>query len=59
MSSVSLTTIQWWEHQMHCWMEAYRSGLGTKDAQFQVKKFSSVTYKSHRRVPETVAQAFD
>ncbi|KAG1888743.1 hypothetical protein F4604DRAFT_965403 [Suillus subluteus] len=32
-----------WEHQMKRWMEAYESGLGAKDAQFQVKAFSSKT----------------
>lgn len=36
-------------------MEAYEGGLGAKDAQFQVQAFSSRKYKSHRRVPETVA----
>ncbi|KAG2129300.1 hypothetical protein BD769DRAFT_1455487, partial [Suillus cothurnatus] len=35
-----------------------RSGLGTKDAQLQVRKFSSTTYKSHRRIPDGVASAF-
>ncbi|KAG1775117.1 hypothetical protein EV702DRAFT_1180521 [Suillus placidus] len=41
------------------WLDAYRSGLGTKDAQLKVQQFSSTKYKSHRRVPETVAQLFD
>jgi hypothetical protein len=27
--SVQLSTIQKWEHQMHCWMDTYQSGLGT------------------------------
>ena len=35
------------------------SGLETKEAQVQVQKFSSTKYKSHRRVPESVAQHFD
>jgi hypothetical protein len=44
---------------MYRWMEAYRSGLGTADAQARIKKFSSTKYKSHRRIPEAVAHAFD
>ncbi|KAF8983370.1 hypothetical protein BDQ17DRAFT_1261380, partial [Cyathus striatus] len=40
-------------------MEAYRDGLVAKEAQSQVKKYSSKQYTSHRRIPETVAQAFD
>jgi len=44
---------------MYRWMEAYRLGLGTNDAQMQVKNFSSKKYKSHRRVPEMVARVFD
>ncbi|KAG2142744.1 uncharacterized protein EDB93DRAFT_1088692, partial [Suillus bovinus] len=59
MQSVQLRTIQLWEHRMHRWMEAYRTGLGMKDAQFQVKQFSSTKYKSHRHVPEAVACTFD
>jgi hypothetical protein len=35
------------------------SGLQAKDAQVQVKAFSSKKYTSHRRVPETVAHVFD
>ncbi|KAJ8585008.1 hypothetical protein M405DRAFT_745999 [Rhizopogon salebrosus TDB-379] len=41
------------------WMDAYRSGLGTTEAQIQVKAFSSRKYKSHRRIPDTVALALD
>ena len=44
---------------MHRWIEVYRSGLETKEAQSKVKEFSSKKYKSHRRVPETVASLFD
>jgi len=40
-------------------MEAYEGGLSAKNAQIQVKKFSSRQYKSHRRVPEAVAALFD
>ena len=52
LESVSVQTIWHWEHQMFWWMEAYCSGLGTAEAQQQVKKCSSTTYRSHRRVPE-------
>jgi hypothetical protein len=40
-------------------MEAYRTGLSTTEAQIQVKTFSSRKYKSHRRIPDTVARALD
>lgn len=59
LKSVPLETIRRWEHRMYRWMEAYRSGLGTSAAQLQVKQFGSAKYKSHRRVPEAVARAFD
>jgi hypothetical protein len=59
LASVQLQTIQRWEHQMFRWMDAYRAGMGTTDAQKQVKQFSSMKYKSHRRVPEAVARTFD
>jgi hypothetical protein len=42
------------------WMDAYRSGLDAKDAQFKVKAGSSrKTYTSHRRVNVTYARSFD
>ena len=59
LASVQLSTIRQWEHRMHRWMDAYRDGLGTQDAQAKVKAFGSKKYKSHRRVPETVARMFD
>ena len=59
LASVQLSTIRLWEHRMHRWMEAYRSGLGTSEAQLQVRKFGSRKYKSHRRIPDTVASALD
>ena len=40
-------------------LEAYRDGLQTQDAQFRVRQFSSAKYKSHRHIPERIAQAFD
>lgn len=59
LDSVQLSTIRKWEHRMHRWMTAYRSGLSTIDAQLRVKQYSSTKYKSHRRVPETLARTFD
>ncbi|KAN0128344.1 hypothetical protein V8E53_013849 [Lactarius tabidus] len=59
LASVSVATIRKWEHRMRRWMEAYRGGLDVKQAQFQVKSYSSRCYTSHRRVPEQVAAHFD
>ncbi|THH13846.1 hypothetical protein EUX98_g9674 [Antrodiella citrinella] len=59
LASVSKELIRKWEHRMIRWMEAYRSGLSAKDAQFQVKAFGTKRYKSHRRVPESLAAALD
>jgi hypothetical protein len=59
LKSVDLETIRRWEHRMVRWMDAYRSGLQAKDAEMQVKAFSSKKYQSHRRVPEAVARLFD
>ncbi|KAF9456185.1 hypothetical protein BDZ94DRAFT_1144265, partial [Collybia nuda] len=59
LASVRLSTIRKWEHRMIRWMDAYRSGLGAKEAQNQVRAFSSKKYKSHRRIPETLARQFD
>jgi transposase len=47
LASVDLCTIRRWEHRMIQWMDAYCSGLGAKEAQLQVKKFSSKCYTSH------------
>ena len=59
LASVSVKTIRKWEHRMKQWMEAYGDGLGAKDAQIQVNKFSSKRYMSRRRIPERVAAALD
>ena len=59
MHSVDVLTIQKWEHCMIRWMDAYREGKGTKEAQIQVKKFGSRKQSSHRQAPETVARVFD
>jgi hypothetical protein len=59
LASIQLSTIQLWEHRMYRWMEAYRSGLGTSEAQLQVKQFGSRKYKSHRCIPDMVARALD
>lgn len=59
LASVDIKTIRRWEHRTIRWTEAYRSGLGAKEAQFEVRRFSSKQYTSHRRVPETLARQFD
>src|SRR5882757_355224 len=59
LEAVQVSTIRKWEHQMYRWMDAYRSGLGTTDAQKQVRKFSSTKYRSHRCIPECIARAMD
>lgn len=59
LTSVKLKTIRKWEQCTYHWMDAYRAGLGTNEAQKQVKQFSSKKYKSHRHVSETVAHTFD
>ena len=59
LESVSLHTIQLGEHRTWRWIEAYKSERTAKEAQLQVQQFSSKKYKSHHRVPETVACLFD
>ncbi|KAF8950398.1 hypothetical protein BDZ97DRAFT_1688047, partial [Flammula alnicola] len=59
LKSVDIHTIRKWEHRMVRWMDSYRDGLSAKEAQFKVKQFSSKKYTSHRRVPESLARAFD
>jgi hypothetical protein len=59
LASVPIETIWKWEHRMKRWMEGYQSGLGAKEAQIQVKNFSSRCYASHRRIPKLVATQFD
>jgi hypothetical protein len=54
LASVPLETIRKWEHRMDRWLEAYDKGLGAKEAEKEVRKFSSRQYTSHRRVPETL-----
>ncbi|KAF9780595.1 hypothetical protein BJ322DRAFT_1101413 [Thelephora terrestris] len=52
---VSVETIRKWEHWMWRWVDAYDVGMGTREAHLQVQKFSSRRYKSHRRIPESLA----
>ena len=59
LASVKLHTIRKWEQRMQRWMEAYRAGLATNEAQRKVKEFSSTKYTSHRRVTEGAARAMD
>ncbi|KAF9552830.1 hypothetical protein CPC08DRAFT_646425 [Agrocybe pediades] len=59
LASVNVLLIRKWQNRMLRWMDAYKDGLSAKEAQMRVKTFSSKRYKSHRRVPERVAAAFD
>ncbi|KAF8871143.1 hypothetical protein BD779DRAFT_1454453 [Infundibulicybe gibba] len=56
MESVPIQTIRRWEHRTH---PLYRTGLNATTAQIQVRKFSSANYRSHRRIPEAVANTMD
>ena len=59
LKSVSVETIRKWEHRMWRWVDAYDGGMGARDAQLHVQKFSSRQYKSHRRIPEGLAAQLD
>ncbi|TBU52039.1 hypothetical protein BD310DRAFT_833073 [Dichomitus squalens] len=59
LRSVSVELIRKWEHRAWRFIDAYTEGLGAREAQKKVKEFSSHRYKSHRRVPEQLAQAMD
>ncbi|KAJ7704622.1 hypothetical protein B0H16DRAFT_1346781, partial [Mycena metata] len=59
LASVPLFTIRRWEHRMVRWIDTYRNGMETQEAQLHVRNFGSKEYKSHRRIPEGVARAFD
>ena len=59
MAPVNVFTICKWEHRIIRWMSAYRDGKGTKEAQIQVKKFSSCKQISHCWIYKMVACAFD
>ena len=47
MASVEIGTIWKWEHRTRRWMDAYQNGMGAKEAQLHVKKFSWKRYTSH------------
>ncbi|KAJ7333495.1 hypothetical protein DFH08DRAFT_708132 [Mycena albidolilacea] len=59
LRSVDIMTIRKWERRTYRWLDAYRQGLDCKDAQVEVKKFSTRQYKSHRRVGERMGRAMD
>lgn len=59
LKSVSIETIQKWEHRVWRWIDAYEGGLDAQDAQTHVRNFSSRKYTSHRRIPESVARELD
>ncbi|KIJ39628.1 hypothetical protein M422DRAFT_174797 [Sphaerobolus stellatus SS14] len=50
LSSVSILTIRRWELHVKRWIAAYGKGMDAKEAQAEVRRFSSHQYKSHRRV---------
>ena len=56
MESVKLSTIWKWEHWMVWWLDAYREGMGTKEALMKVKQGRSKQYTSHQSILETAAQ---
>ncbi|OBZ73966.1 hypothetical protein A0H81_06580 [Grifola frondosa] len=59
LASVGVELIRKWEHRMKRWMDAYRDRLSVKDAQLRVREFGTKRYKSHRRIPETLARQLD
>ncbi|KXN82145.1 hypothetical protein AN958_03160, partial [Leucoagaricus sp. SymC.cos] len=59
LASVSVTLIRKWQNRMFRWVDAYHSGLDAQEAQLHVRAFSSRRYKSHRRIPDAVANALD
>ncbi|KAH8825538.1 hypothetical protein DL96DRAFT_1734433 [Flagelloscypha sp. PMI_526] len=59
LASVSLRTFKKWQNRTFRWAEAYSKGLDAKEAQFEVKKFSSRVQKSHRRVGEAMGRIMD
>ena len=59
LESVSVELIRKFEHRAWRFINAYEEGLDAREAQKKVKQFSSRTYKSHRRIPESLAQAMD
>jgi hypothetical protein len=59
LASVSVELIRKWEHRMWRWVDAYDGGMGARDAQLHVQKFSSTKFRSHRRVYESQASQLD
>ena len=59
MEAVAIETIRKWKLRIYRWIDAYRDGLSSCDAQFKVKQFSLKKYALHRRIPESLARQFD
>ncbi|KAH8828793.1 hypothetical protein DL96DRAFT_1695984 [Flagelloscypha sp. PMI_526] len=59
LASVPLSTFRKWQNRTFRWIEAYRSGLDARHAQFEVKKFSTRVYRSHRRTGEQIGTLMD
>lgn len=54
---VELLTIRRWECRMWRWIEAYDQGFRGVAAADKVKEFAEKKYKSHRGIPDSVADA--
>jgi hypothetical protein len=59
LQSMAVETIRKWEHRMWRWLDAYDGGMGAREAQLHVQKFSLQKYKSHQRVPEGLGIQLD
>ncbi|KAJ3765771.1 hypothetical protein FB446DRAFT_767596 [Lentinula raphanica] len=59
LRSVPVELIRKYEHRSWRFIDAYAESLDAKEALRKVKQFSSCRYKSHRRIPERLAQAMD
>lgn len=59
LGSVSVELIRKWELRAWRFIEAYGDGLEAREAQKRVKEYSTRQYKSHRRIPDQVAEGLD
>ena len=59
LASVPVELIRKWEHRAWRFIDTYAEGLDARSAQLKVKAYSSRRYKSHRRIPETLAREMD
>ena len=59
LASIRVELIRKWEQRAWRFIDAYAEGLDARAAQLKVKAYSSRRYKSHRRIPETLAREMD